>query len=212
MSPERQAEETPDAIDTGHPDGPSRLSARERLVIEKAQGGATYREIADELGVTAKTIQRTVANAMTKLAAAPGRRKPEPLESTPLSQLLRARREALGFSRPEVARRTGITESALDTYERGVKPRVDTAMLLARFYGISYADLAEAVGVPPTPEGAHATPAQAITKERMERGWTVEQMARELGATPHEVAAWERGDLEVTAAILARVMTLPAKP
>lgn len=142
----------------------------------------------------------------------PKRRIASPLEPTPLSQLLRARREALGYSRPEVARRTGLTESALDTYERGVKPRVDTAMLLARFYGISYQDLAEAVGVPATPAGVNVTPARAITRARTERGWTVEQMARELGATPHEVAAWERGDLEVTASVLARVMALPGDP
>lgn len=198
MNPQRKATDPDPSTEHGNPDGLEQLSERERLVIEKAQGGATNREIARELGVTVGTVQNMLANASRKK-----------LEPTPLSQLLRARREQLGFSRPEVARRTGITESALDTYERGVKPRVDTAMVLARFYGISYSDLAEAVGVPPTPEGAHATPAQAITRERMERGWTVDEMARELGATPHEVAAWERGDLEVTAAVLARVMTLP---
>lgn len=136
------------------------------------------------------------------------RKPPAPLEPTPLSQLLRARRESLGYSRPEVARRTGITQSALETYEAGVKPRVDTAMVLARFYGISYVELAEAVGAPPEP-GASVTPSQAITAARVDRGWDVERMARELGATPHEVAAWERGDLEVTAAVLARVLALP---
>lgn len=138
------------------------------------------------------------------------RKAPAPLEPTPLSQLLRARREALGYSRPEVSRRTGITQSALETYEAGVKPRVDTAMILARFYGISYPDLAEAVGVPVAPAGATVTPSEAITAARTDRGWTVEQMAREMGATPREVAAWERGELEVTASVLARAMVLPS--
>lgn len=135
-------------------------------------------------------------------------RKPSaPLEPTPLSQLLRARREALGYSRPQVARATGITQSALETYELGTNPKVHAAMLLARFYGISYPELAEAVGVPTTP-GVDVSPADAMTAARTERGWTVERMASELGSTPAEVAAWERGDLEVTAALLARVLVM----
>lgn len=194
-----------------------RLTQRERIVLGHHYGlngddPLAVEDIAGLLHVTPDRVTLMLNSAMQKLAGGPAtRRPPAPLEPTPLSQLLRARREALGFSRPEVAKRTGITESALDTYERGVKPRVDTAMLLARFYGISYQDLAEAVGVPQAPEGVHVTPAQAITAARMDRGWTIEQMAREIGATTHEVAAWERGDLEVTAAVLARVMVLPQR-
>lgn len=139
-------------------------------------------------------------------------RRQVPLEPTPLARLLRARREALGYSRPDVERRTGITESALDSYEHGVSPRVSTAIHLARFYGIPLEELADAVGAPAMPTVEDVTPARAVTSARLARRWTVEEMAGALGVTAQEVAAWERGDLEPSASALARVMMLPPAP
>ena len=122
---------------------------------------------------------------------------------TTLGRLLQERREALGYSRTRTSKITGVPAGTIESWEMGrvAKPPIHDVFRLARFLRIPASSIAVAVldgsvgddaargaGVE---LGAGEVP---LLEEAMRRfGWTVEQAAAALEATPQQVEAWRLG-------------------
>jgi transcriptional regulator with XRE-family HTH domain len=134
---------------------------------------------------------------------------------TALGRLLQARREALGYSRTRAGAILGIPPGTIEGWELGrvAKPPLQDVLRLARFLGLSAAEIEAAVleergveaGSPePSPEaGAAHLLEQAIALF----GWTDAQAATALQTSETKVKAWRAGNLAMT---LPEVMTVAA--
>jgi transcriptional regulator with XRE-family HTH domain len=91
---------------------------------------------------------------------------------------VRLAREALGISQDELGRMCGVTAVTIRNWEGGRSlPGAD-----------SYRALSVAL------EGRPTSPvAKQLRDARVARGWTIEDVARDLGVSPWRVARWEAG-------------------
>lgn len=134
---------------------------------------------------------------------------------TALGRLLQARREALGYSRTRAGAILGIPAGTIEGWELGrvAKPPLQDILRLARFLGVSAAEIETAVleesGVAASPPEPSPEPGAAHLLEQAIAlfGWTNMQAATALQTTETKVKAWRAGKVAMT---LPEVMTVAA--
>lgn len=140
------------------------------------------RRVAHFLGLAPHEVAR-LARPPLRLPAAP---------ASPLGELVAGRRHALGLSREDLARRTGVSARTVGAWERGEKvPRSAHVRRLAAALEVAPAEVAAAC------ERADGTALSAIgaliERERLRRGLTRDQLAAEAAVAPTTLTRWVQG-------------------
>jgi transcriptional regulator with XRE-family HTH domain len=156
-----------------------------------------------ERGVTRRLFKSDVERFARVLAIDPGRLRrlipPVPLlpALTPLARLVRARREALGLTRDELARRAGSDTLHIGMLERTARGlRYEFARRLARALEIDRAVLAPFTGRIGTAPGNRL--GAAIRARRKALGWSAAELGRRVGVSKAAVLNVEQGHVGLT--------------
>lgn len=119
---------------------------------------------------------------------------------TPLGRLLQERRTALGYSRTRAGAILGIPPGTIEGWELGrvAKPPLEDVLKLARFLGISAAEIEAAVlgaeASPPPGPKAPGRGAVPLLEQAIEVfGWTEAQAAAALRTSVSDVRTWRSG-------------------
>lgn len=213
---------------------PSRSAFGQFLRRWRLHRGISQRSLARMLGCSQtrlSSLERGETRGMREsdiekfarvLAVSPKRLKrllppPPPLlpPKTPLARLLRARREELGLSRMELAKRVGgIDDVYLGVLERtACEVRYSLMVRLARALQIEQATLARFVAVSAAPPGGSL--GAAIRRRRKALGLSAQALGERLGISKTAVRAIEQGQVtlahrrsDATIARIARALEM----
>ena len=117
--------------------------------------------------------------------------------------ILRSRREALGYSRPQVAKRTKIAVPTILSYEKGdsMMP-VNRAIIFGDFLDIS---LEEIAAIFARPEYVGRKPHRDFAEARSRLGYSIGEMSDHLGVSPKTIREWELGETAIPADVLEQL-------
>lgn len=136
-------------------------------------------------------------------------------DSVPWADVIRRRREALGFSKAEVARAANISEPSLGRYESGERePTLSVARAIADALDVTLAELAGQIPSELEPDrdaSPLAVVGEVIRGRRHELGLTQIRAAKAAGLPLDLYQRYESGKSELplaTAAVLADVLDI----
>lgn len=161
--------------------------------------------------------ERVIVRVHRQSLPATARSDPVTSRINPLGQLLKERREQLGYSRTRASQLSGVNASSIESWESGrvSKPPIHDVVRLARVLSISMSELERAVvheeeaetfvdDLPGTPlDATAASNAAAFGAPLLARAlavlrWTDAEAASALGTSPARVARLRAGEEELS--------------
>lgn len=145
------------------------------------------------------------------------------MKATSLGQLLKQRREQLGFSRTRAAHLSGVNASSIEAWEVGrvSRPAIHDVLRLARVLSIPMDELERSVledagtgerepgspSVSDSARGSQATPASLFGRATALLGWSDEQALAAFDTSAQRIAQLREGEAELS---VLEVLTLIA--
>lgn len=143
-------------------------------------------------GKTAQELGFTPAASSKGRTLLPNRKATETFR-----RQLKHERESRGWSRNDLARRLGVSDSNISRWEHGETfPAHDYWQKLTELFGKTVQELGLVPNVPEQEAiaGSSYNYGQKLKYHRKLKAWSQKRLASEIGTTPRSIVRWERGE------------------